>query len=365
MTTVNEICRLIEQYAPPALQESYDNSGLLVGNPDAEATGALLCIDVTENVVNEAIALGCNLIISHHPCIFNGIKKITGSDETQRIVIQAIKNNINIFAAHTNIDCAANGVSAKMAQKLNLQNVKPLAPREKSLMKLVTFVPTDFAEKVRNALFEIGAGMIGNYDLCSYNSEGYGTFRANENTNSFVGKKGEFHKENEVRIETVFPFYLKNKIENILLSSHPYEEPAYDFYLLENQWNTTGFGAVGDLSKPMITENFLEKIKNIFNVPTIRHTDICKKEIRRVALCGGAGSFLIKNAKKSGADIFITGDIKYHDFFLADNQLIIADIGHYESEQFTKEIFYEIIQKNFPTFAVRISKIKTNPIIYF
>lgn len=365
MTTVKDICRLIEQCAPPALQENYDNSGLLIGNPEAVATGALLCVDVRKNVVNEAITLGMNLVVSHHPFIFGGIKKITGADETQRIVIEAIKNNINIFAAHTNIDCAANGVSAKMAEKLDLQNIKPLAPREQSLMKLVTFVPENYAEKVRNELFEAGAGTIGNYDLCSYNSIGYGTFRAGENTNAFVGTKGELHTEKEVRIEIVLPFYLKNKIENILLKTHPYQEPAYDFYLLENKWNTTGFGTVGELEKPMATEKFLEKIKNIFNVPTIRHTDICKKEIRRVALCGGAGSFLINDAKNSNSDIFITGDVKYHDFFLADNQLIIADIGHYESEQFTKEIFYEIIQKKFPNFAVRISEVKTNPINYY
>ncbi|MCL2596710.1 MAG: Nif3-like dinuclear metal center hexameric protein [Paludibacter sp.] len=365
MTTVKDICRLIEQYAPPALQESYDNSGLLVGCPEEAVTGALLCIDVTEKVVNEAIELGMNLIVSHHPFIFGGLKKITGTDQTQQIVIKAIKNNINIFAAHTNIDCAANGVSSKMAQKFGLQNVKPLAPREQSLMKLVSFVPEKFAQNVRNALFEAGAGTIGNYDLCSYNSTGYGTFRAGENTNAFVGAKGELHAENETRIEIVFPFYLKNKIENALIASHPYEEPAYDFYLLENKWNTTGFGAIGELKEPMPTEKFLEKIKNIFNVPSIRHTDICKNEIQRVAMCGGAGSFLINNAKNANSDIFITGDIKYHDFFLAENQLIIADIGHYESEQFTKEIFYEIIQKKFPNFAVRISQTKTNPINYY
>lgn len=367
MATVKDICRLIEQYAPPALQESYDNSGLLIGNPDTNATGALICIDITENIINEAIELGYNLIISHHPFIFSGIKKITGANETQRIVIKAIKNNINIFAAHTNIDCTANGVSVKMAQKLDLQNIKPLSPREKALMKLVTFVPTDFADKVRNSLFEAGAGTVGNYDLCSYNSNGYGTFRANNtnNTNAFVGKKGELHTEIEERIETVLPFYLKNEIESVLLATHPYEEPVYDFYLLENQWNTTGFGAVGDLAEPVQTEIVLEKIKKTFNITTIRHTDICKAKIQRIAMCGGSGSFLIKNAINSGAEIFITGDIKYHDFFLADNQLIIADIGHYESEQFTKEIFYEIIQKKFPTFAVRISKIKTNPINYY
>lgn len=365
MTTVRNICRAIEQYAPPALQESYDNSGLLVGNYDNVVTGALLCIDVTENVIDEAITLGTNLIVSHHPFIFAGLKKIIGSDQTQRIVIKAIKNNINIFSSHTNIDCAANGVSIKMAQKLDLQNIKPLAPREHSLMKLVTFVPENYADKVRNALFEAGAGKIGNYDLCSYNSTGYGTFRARENTNAFVGKKDELHTENEVRIETVFPFYLKNSIENALLNAHPYEEPAYDFYFLENKWNTTGFGAVGQLAEPMTTEKFLDKIRTVFNVPTIRYTNICKKEIFRVAMCGGAGSFLINDAKNANSDIFISGDIKYHDFFLADNQLIIADIGHYESEQFTKEIFYEIITKNFPTFAVRISQTNTNPINYY
>ncbi|MDR2824030.1 MAG: Nif3-like dinuclear metal center hexameric protein [Prevotellaceae bacterium] len=366
MTKIKEICRLIEQFAPPLLQESYDNSGLLVGSPDADASGALLCVDVTESVVNEAISHGINLIVAHHPFIFGGIKKLTGADVTQRIAIQAISNKINIFAAHTNIDCAAGGVSVKMAQKLDLQNVKPLAPREKSLLKLAVSVPKNYAEKVRTALFDAGAGKIGNYDLCSYNSEGYGTFRAGKNTNAFVGKIGELHNESETRIEVVLPFYLKCEIESALLAAHPYEEPSYDFYLLENQWNTTGFGAIGDLRYPMETAFFLEKMKKTFDVPTFRYTDICNKmTIKRVAMCGGAGSFLIKNAKAADADIFITGDIKYHDFFLADNQLIIADIGHYESEQFVKEIFYEIISENFANFAVRISEVKTNPVNYY
>ncbi|MDR1653584.1 MAG: Nif3-like dinuclear metal center hexameric protein [Prevotellaceae bacterium] len=365
MPSVKEICRLIEGFAPPELQESYDNSGLLAGSPEAEATGALICLDVTEDIVNEAIALGLNLIISHHPFIFGGIKQLTGSNETQRIAIEAIKNNINIFAAHTNLDSAAGGVSIVMAQKLGLQHIKPLEPRKQSLLKLVTYVPTHHAEQVRNALFAAGAGRIGKYDACSYNSEGYGTFCASEGAKPFVGKIGEVHYENEVRVETVLPFYLRSAVEAALLKAHPYQEVAYDVYLLENKWNTTGFGATGELQEEMETQSFLEKIKRTFNVPTFRHTNICKEKIKRVAVCGGAGSFLIKNAKAVAADIFITGDIKYHDFFLADNQLIIADIGHYESEQYAKEIFYEIISKNLPNFAVQISEIKTNPVNYY
>ncbi len=364
MTTVQSICQLIEEVAPPALQESYDNAGLLVGSAQMEVKGVLLCIDVVEEVVDEAIRKNCNLIISHHPLIFGSLKRITGQNETQRCIIKAIKNDIAVYSAHTNMDNVIKGVNGKIAEKTGLVNIRILQPKQNILIKLVTYVPKDYSKKVRNALFEAGAGNIGKYDSCSYNLEGFGTFRAGEEANPFVGKPGEIHTETETRIEVIFPEYLKNKLLQALVKVHPYEEPAFDFIPLKNTWNEVGAGIVGELPESEDEREFLLRLKKIFNLDVIRHTHLSGKKIKRVAICGGSGSSLLNDAIQANADVFISGDFKYHEFFNAENKILIADIGHYESEEFTKEIFYEIITKKLTTFAIQISDIKTNPINY-
>ena len=361
---IKDIISEIEHFAPPALKEDYDNVGLLVGSATAEATGVLITLDVTEEVVDEAIQNGCNMIVAHHPLIFRGLKNITDKSETGRIVIKAIRNSIAIFAGHTNVDSVLNGVSGKMAQKLRLVNTSVLSPVTNRLLKLVTFVPVEHAEKVRAAIFDAGAGVIGNYDSCSYNLTGTGTFRAGEDTNPFVGKKGEIHSEKEVRVETILPDFQKNSVVSALLNAHPYEEAAYDIYPLENEWPVTGYGIVGDLEESVDEIDFLNVLKQTFNADGIRYTQFLNKPIKRVALCGGSGSELLGRAISSGADIFISADFKYHQFFEAENRILIADIGHFESEQFTKELFYEILTKKFSNFAVRLSKVNTNPIKY-
>jgi len=360
---VKSIAQIIESFAPLALQESYDNAGLLVGNPDMLTTGALLCIDVTEAVIDEAIALNVNLVISHHPLIFNGLKKITGQNEVQRCVIKAIKHDIAIYAAHTNIDNVIEGVNGRIADKIGLIRRKVLQPKQ-NLLKLITFVPKLHVQRVREAIFEAGAGTIGNYDSCSFNAEGYGSFRANENAKPFVGETDKIHYEEEVKIEVILPDYLSDKVLISMIKSHPYEEPAYDIIPLRNRFDNVGSGIVGELSDSIDEEVFLQQLKTIFGIKTIRHTALRGKPISKVAICGGSGSFLIPDAIKSKADIFISGDIKYHEFFQSENKIIIADVGHFETEQFTKDIFCDIIQKKLPTFAVHISKINTNPIIY-
>lgn len=362
--TIRDICHLIEEFAPLALQESYDNAGLLVGNGNTPVKGILLCIDITEEVVEETIRKGCNLIISHHPLIFSGLKKLTGENYVQRCIINAIKNDIALYAAHTNIDNIIDGVNGKIAEKIGLKNTKILQPKQEILLKLVTFVPVKYAEKVRSALFNAQAGHIGNYDSCSYNTEGFGTFRANDAANPFVGNKGEIHQEKEMRIEVIFPAYLKFQVLNALFSSHPYEEPAYDIIPLENEWGKTGAGIIGELENEEREEQFLFKLKDIFGISVIRHTNFIGKKIKKVAICGGAGSSFLSDAIRQKADIFISGDFKYHDFFSSENKILIADIGHYESEQFTKDIFYEIITKKITNFAVLISEVKTNPVNY-
>jgi dinuclear metal center YbgI/SA1388 family protein len=361
---IKDITNCIESFAPLSLQEEYDNSGLLIGHPEKEIKGILICVDVTETVLEEAICLGCDLIIAHHPLIFKGIRKLTGYNSTERIVEQCILKGIALYAAHTNLDNTSSGVNAKLSEILGLQNCRILKPTRGMLRKIVTFCPSDQAEKVRQALFKAGAGHIGNYDNCSFNTEGSGTFRALENANPFIGSIDELHFENEIRIETIFPSYNQSAIVRALLASHPYEEVAYDIYRIENEIPGAGSGMIGELSQPENEPDFLQRIKELIGGSTIRHTAFTGKQINQVALCGGSGSFLIKDALLAGADIFITGDIKYHDFFLAEGQILLADIGHYESEQFTKELLFTLLTEKFPNFAVLISKSLTNPIIY-
>lgn len=361
---VQSICSLIEEVAPLALQESYDNAGLIVGDSQMDVSAILLCIDITEEVVKEAIGKKCNMIISHHPLIFSGLKRLVGQNEVQRCVMMAIKNDIAIYAAHTNLDNVPTGVNAKIAQKLGLQNLRILQPKQNALLKFITYVPQLHSYGVRQALFDAGCGEIGNYDACSFTVEGKGTFRANENAEPFVGEKNVLHTESELRIEVILPEYLKFKVLQALLKAHPYEEPAYDFIALENEWKQVGAGMIGELPEEVDEMEFLQFVKSTFHCGAIRHTALLGKKIKRVAFCGGSGSSFLKDAISAKADIFITGDFKYHEFFDAENRILIADIGHYESEQFTKEIFLEIISKKMPTFAVQISDINTNPINY-
>ncbi|MCB2194793.1 MAG: Nif3-like dinuclear metal center hexameric protein [Bacteroidetes bacterium] len=361
---LKELTSYIESVVPLAFQEDYDNAGLIVGNPDMELTGTILTVDVTEDVVDEAVQKGANLILAHHPIVFAGLKKITGKNYIERIIIKAIKNDIAIYAAHTNLDSIWGGVSHKIADKIGLENQKILAPATNHLMKLVYFVPTAQADDTRKAVFEAGAGHIGEYDMCSYNLEGKGSFRPGESTNPFVGSKGEIHFENETRIETIFPKHLKNKIISALIKSHPYEEVAYDIYPLENAYDKAGFGVVGELEKEIDEIDFLKKLKNIFSAQCVRYTRLLNKPIKKVAVCGGSGSFLLKNAIREKADVFVSGDFKYHQFFDAEGKIVIADIGHFETEQITKELFYELLTKKFPKFAVHLTEINSNPINY-
>jgi dinuclear metal center YbgI/SA1388 family protein len=363
--SLQEIISVIEDFAPLSFQDSYDNSGLQVGYAESKIEGILITLDVTVDVIKEAIKKNCNLIISHHPITLKGIKSITGSTSTETIIIEAIKNDIAIYSAHTNLDSVKKGVSGKLAQKLNLINTEILEPRDQMLCKLITFVPTNDAVTVRNALFESGAGKIGNYSNCSFNSTGEGTFKASEDTNAYVGEKGKTHSEPEIKIETVFPAYLKKRIIKALKETHPYEEPAFDIIELSNEWREVGYGIIGELSIPLHPHEFLKHLKKSTNSDCIRYTETSNNLIKKIAVCGGSGSTLLKRAISAGADAFVTGDFKYHQFFESENKLMIADIGHYESEQFTKELFFEIVTNKFPNFAVRLSEVNSNPIKYY
>ena len=362
---IKDIITELEKFAPLIYQESYDNCGLLVGNKNDETSGAILTLDCTEQVIEEAIQKKCNLIIAHHPVIFGGIKKINGGNYVERILIKAIQNNIAIYALHTNLDNVKLGVNAKIAEKLGLVNLQILSPKKQLLRKLVTFVPVSHSEKVRMALFAAGAGQIGNYDNCSFNVEGKGTFKGNEHSNPVLGEKGKLNIEEETRIEVIYEAHLENNLIHKLLEAHPYEEVAHDIYTLENQFQNVGSGMTGELQNSISETEFLNLLKRTFALKFLKHTSLLDKPVKKVAFCGGSGSFLIKSAINSLADVYVSSDIKYHEFFDAENKILIADIGHFETEQFTPQIFYEIIKKKFATFATYLSEIKTNPVNYF
>lgn len=362
---LQQIIDTLEAFAPLALQESFDNCGLLIGRRDAEITGALLCLDLSEAVIAEAAQHGYNLIISHHPLIFRGLKSLTESNEVERCVAQAIRHDIAIYASHTCMDSANGGVSFRMAQKLGLNNVRVLVPQRDKLLKLVTFVPLAQLATVRDALFAAGAGHIGRYDACSYSSPGDGTFRAGEGTNPFCGTIGELHTEREARLEVIVPTYRQTAVVKALLQAHPYEEPAFDLVPLANTWNNVGLGVVGDLPQAMDETDFLAQLKTTFHADCIKHSPRLGRPLKRIALCGGSGADFIAHAKAAHADAFVTADVAYHRFFEADGALLIADIGHFESEQFTKEIFLEQISKKFPNFAVRMSEKEPKRVFFF
>jgi len=361
---LQDLTAFLDSAIPLSFQESYDNSGLQVGLPDKEINSALICLDVTDEVLDEAGYAGCNIIISHHPLIFHGIKRLSGRTITERLLLKAIKQDVAIYSAHTNLDVAGSGVSRKMAEKLKLQNVKTLSPLKGRLNKLITYVPEDHLDKVREAIFNAGAGIIGNYDYCSFTTSGTGSFRGGEGTNPFVGEKGKMHFEKEARLETVLFSHLKDKVIKALLEAHPYEEVAYDIYPLDNDNIDIGMGCTGDLPEPVAEKDFLKVAGTIFSARGIRYSKLTGKKITKVALCGGAGGALISDALASGADAYITADVRYHSFFEGGNKMIIIDIGHYESEKFSSEILYDLIIKKFPTFALRFSEVNTNPINY-
>jgi dinuclear metal center YbgI/SA1388 family protein len=362
---IAEIIAHLESIAPLSLQENYDNAGLLTGDASWHCTGILCSLDATEAVVQEAIANKCNLVVSHHPIIFGGLKKITGKNYVEKAVIAAIKNDVALYAIHTNLDNILHGVNGKMADKLFLQNRTILAPKESVLKKLFTFVPVEQAEQVRAAIFSAGAGHIGQYSECSFGVEGTGTFKGSAGTDPFVGKPGERHYEKELKIEVVFPGWLEVTVVKALLAAHPYEEVAYDVVNLANNHQGTGSGLVGELAEAMEEKAFLAGLKQAFGLHLVRHSPFTGKKVKKVAVCGGAGSFLVSKALAAGADVYITADMKYHEFFDANDRILIADIGHFESEQFTTELLEAVLQEKFPNFAVLKSKVKTNPVQYF
>ncbi|CAM1349912.1 Nif3-like dinuclear metal center hexameric protein [Tenacibaculum crassostreae] len=361
---IKDVTYYIEQLAPLAYAEDFDNVGLLIGNYATEVTGVLVTLDTLEETVDEAIAKNCNLIVSFHPIVFSGLKKINGNNYVERVVLKAIQHNIAIYATHTALDNVNNGVSAKMGEVLGLENMKTLIPKKGIIKKLTTYVPFAEAANLREKLFEAGAGNIGNYDHCSFNVEGKGSYRGNENSNPKVGKKGELMFEEETCITVTFDAFLEEKILATLFKNHPYEEVAYEVITLDNQNQNVGMGMIGELSSAMNENDFLTFVKKTFKTGCVRHSELLSKPIKKVAVLGGSGSFAINNAKRAGADAYISADFKYHEFFKAEKNILLADVGHYESEQFTKNLLVDYLNKKFSTFAIILSEKSTNPIHY-
>lgn len=359
---IKVVIQELEQWAPPVLQEEYDNSRLQTGHPDQDVKAALLTLDCTEAVVAEAVEKGCGLVITHHPVIFKGLKSLTGATDVERTILAAVRNNVAIYAIHTNLDNVIDGVSGEMAARLGLKPLHVLDPKPGQLQKLAVFVPKDHADAVRDAMFAAGAGRVGAYDECSFNLEGTGTFRAGEGTDPFVGEKGMRHGEHEVRVEVICPATVQQAVVTAMEAAHPYEEVAYDLYPLLNRHHGVGSGLVGEFDEAIPETEFLDRLKAVFGPPAIRHTALRNRPVKRVALCGGSGAFLIGKALAAKADAYVTGDVKYHDFFLPEGRLLLADIGHFESERFTPVLVQRRLARILPTFATRLSETGTNPI---
>ena len=361
---IKDVTNYIEQLAPLSYAEDFDNVGLLIGNYSTKVTGVLVTLDTLEETVDEAIANNCNLIVSFHPIVFSGLKKINGNNYVERVVLKAIQNNIAIYATHTALDNVNNGVSAKMGEVLGLKNMKTLIPKKGIIKKLTTYVPSQNADNLRNKLFEAGAGNIGNYDNCSFNVEGKGSYRGNESSNPTIGEKGELMFEKETCITVTFDSFLEGKILSALFKNHPYEEVAYEVITLDNQNQHVGMGMIGELPSAMKEKDFLLFVKETFKTGCVRHSELLNKPIKKVAVLGGSGSFAIKNAMRAGADAYISADFKYHEFFKAEKSILLTDVGHYESEQFTKNLLVDYLSKKISTFAIILSEKSTNPIYY-
>jgi dinuclear metal center YbgI/SA1388 family protein len=364
MVPLSEISRYLDSWAPFELTEEYDNVGLLVGNPNCHVNRILVSLDVTEAVVDEAIENQCQLIISHHPIIFQGLKRLTGQNFVARIVEKAIRANISLYAIHTNLDNVSTGVNKKMAEVLGLKNPRILKPTQGKLIKISWFTPKDHYQKVLEQVHLAGAGQIGNYSDCGFSSEGTGQFKPNESANPRLGKIGSLEVVNEIKSEVVLPLFLKNKVLQALFDSHPYEEVGYFITNLENEWGDVGSGMVGDLEEDQNWDQFIQDLKSLFRIPVIRHTSPVRQVIKKVAICGGSGFFLLPNAIEAEADVFITSDIKYHQFFDADGRLALIDVGHFESEQFTSQLIVEKLSVHFANIAVLLSQVRTNPVFY-
>ncbi|SHF36275.1 Nif3-like dinuclear metal center hexameric protein [Chryseobacterium vrystaatense] len=363
--TISEVISKIENRIPLQQAEDFDNVGLLCGAPERNVSGILVCHDALENVVDEAIQKNCNLIVCFHPIIFSGLKSLTGKNYVERAVLKAIENKIAIYAIHTAFDNDLFGVNYGICSHLGLKDMKILQPKKNNLQQLTVFVPKEHSSQVKEALFSAGAGNIGFYDECSFTLNGKGTFRPMEGSIPFSGQQNIRENADEDMISVIFEGYKLRGLISAMKSAHPYEEVAYQVYQLENENQHSGLGMYGDFEEGIDEQDFLRLVKEKFDLEVIKHSDFNQKKIKRVGVLGGSGASGIKSALSRKCDAYLTGDIKYHDYFLAESKMLICDIGHYESEQFVTQQLFEILSQKFSTFAISKSIEKTNPVNYF
>lgn len=362
---VAQIAAALEGLAPLPFAEDFDNVGLLVGDPDAEVTGVLVTLDTLEAVLDEALRKNCNLVVSFHPILFQGLKRLTGATYVERVVAKAIANGIAIYSMHTALDNVREGVSRKLGRVLGLQHLHTLIPKKGQIKKLVTYVPEPARERLLESLFQAGAGQLGNYTHCSFSTPGTGSYLPGEQARPTIGQQGRLSREPEQQVHLTFTADREKAVLRALLDNHPYEEVAYEISTLENSYQHLGMGMVGELEQPMDETQFLQHLRDCLKTPCIRHSPLIGKPVRRVAVLGGSGAFAIGAARAAGADFLVTADLKYHQFYQAEGRLVIADVGHYESEQFTKNLLGDYLTEKFPNFAIHLSATQTNPVNYF
>lgn len=361
---ISDVIGYLEELTPLAYAEEFDNVGLLVGNKENKCSGILVCHDALEEVIDEAVAKNCNLVVCFHPILFSGLKKITGKNYVERSIIKAIKNDIAIFAIHTALDNNRQGVNQILCDTLGLINSKILIPKQNYIYKLTTYVPKNHANELKQILFKAGAGSVGNYDECSFSSHGIGSFKGNKLSNPTIGKPSVYQEVDEIKLEFIFEKHLKQNILNTLIQNHPYEEVSYEVILLENELQNVGMGMIAELPEEMDEKEFLLMVKEKTATGGIRHSNFLNKKIKKVAVLGGSGSFAIQSAKAQKADAFITADLKYHDYYQSEKSILLADIGHFESERYIKNYIVEFLKKKITIFAIILSEINTNPVNY-
>ncbi len=367
--TVGKFQHLLEEWIPPATAWKGDNSGLQVGRTSAEISNILLALDVTLDVAREATARNANLIVTHHPLLFHPLRSLTEKSRAGEIALHLAERKINLYAAHTNLDQVLDGVSFVMATLLGLENIRTLSPLPGTLVKLAVFVPASHLEKVAAAMHAAGGGRFTNYQECSFRSEGIGTFKGMEGAKPFIGTKGVLERTPEVKLEMLVETWDLDAAMAAMFREHPYEEVAYDVYPLNNESSEFGLGAVGELPSPLPRGRFLALVKKAFGTPMLRYTGKTTKSVRKVAVCGGAGSELLPIAIRKGSDAFITADVKYHGFQDAERNLLLIDAGHFETEHPILRTLAlrvkEIVRREKATSKVFITTKNTNPVSYY
>lgn len=360
----DDIAGFMEEFAPTFLAEDWDNVGLLVGSRSQEVRRVLVCLEVSAKVVEEAVSKKIDLILSHHPMIFKGLKRIVADDFSGGLLYKLIRNNIGVYSAHTNLDVTDHGINEHLADIMGLKNAKNLNPyQSEDLYKVVVFVPERDVDRVREAMCSAGAGWLGNYSDCTFMTKGTGTFKPLEGTHPYIGTQGTLEKVDEYRLETVVPKSRMGCVISAMLKAHPYEEVAYDTYLLKLKGKEYGLGKYGSLEVPMSFDAFVRHVKNKLNISTVRLIGQPPKEVQTAAVFCGAFDDNFSAVVRNRIDVLIAGDVKHHTAFdMAAAGICVIDAGHFATERIMVPHLTEILSKKFPELEVIASEVEEDPI---